>query len=196
MNKRLVKTSQFLSYVLRHKPYEIGLPLDEQGWALVDELINAAMKHGTKLDYELIKEVVATNDKKRFALSEDGKKIRANQGHSIKVDLGLEATVPPQFLFHGTATRFMKAINQQGLKPSGRHHVHLSSDYKTALKVGIRHGIPVVLRIEAEQMLSDGAKFYVSENGVWLTDKVEPKYFSILDLSVNKKLANQNKNLN
>ncbi|MCP4701172.1 MAG: RNA 2'-phosphotransferase [Gammaproteobacteria bacterium] len=180
MNQRLVKTSKFLSYVLRHKPHEIGLDLDGQGWASIDELINAAMKHGTKLDYELIKEVVATNDKKRFALSEDGKKIRANQGHSIKIELGLEAIVPPQFLFHGTATRFMKMIKQQGLKPCGRHHVHLSADYKTAIKVGMRHGIPVVLRIEAEQMYSDGAKFYVSENGVWLTDRVEPKYFSIV----------------
>jgi len=180
MNKKLVKTSKFLSYVLRHKPSEIGLYLDRHGWASVDELINAAMKHGTKLDHELIKEVVTTNDKKRFALSGDGKKIRANQGHSIKVDLGLEATAPPQFLFHGTATRFMKTINRQGLKPSGRHHIHLSTDYRTAVDVGMRHGIPVVLRIEAKKMYSDGAKFYLSENGVWLTDKVEPKYFSVV----------------
>lgn len=181
MNKRLVKTSKFLSYVLRHKPHEIGLHLNEQGWVSVDKLIQAANRHGTKLDYELIKEIVATNDKKRFALSEDGKKIRANQGHSIEVDLGLETTVPPKFLFHGTATRFMKKINQQGLKPSGRHHVHLSADYKTAVKVGMRHGTPVVLRIEAEQMYSEGAKFYVTQNGVWLTDKVDPKYFLILE---------------
>ena len=181
MNKRLVKTSKFLSYVLRHKPHKINLHLDEQGWASVDELIDAAQKYGKKLDHELIREVVAINDKKRFTLSEDGKKIRANQGHSIKVDLGLTATVPPQFLFHGTAERFMKSIAQMGLKPSGRHHVHLSADYDTAIKVGMRHGIPVVLRIEAEQMYYDGVKFYLSDNGVWLTDKVDPKYFSIVE---------------
>ncbi len=181
MNKKLVKTSKFLSYVLRHKPHEIDLTLDEQGWTSVDELIAAATKHGTKLDYELIQEVVASNDKKRFALSDDGKKIRANQGHSINVNLGLEATTPPQYLFHGTATRFMKTINQQGLMPSGRHHVHLSADYQTAIKVGMRHGVPVVLRIEAGQMHSDGTRFYVSENGVWLTDRVEPKYFSVME---------------
>ena len=177
MNRTLIKKSKFLSYVLRHKPYKIGLHLDEQGWASLDELIEAAIKHGTKLDPVQIKEVVVTNDKKRFALSEDGQKIRANQGHSIKVNLGLEVTMPPKFLFHGTATKFMKNINQQGLKPSGRHHVHLSSDYNTAVKVGERHGISVVLRIKAGQMFFDGEKLYVSENGVWLTDKVEPKYF-------------------
>jgi len=179
MKNKLVKTSRFLSCILRHQPHKIGLNLDEQGWASVNQLIHAASQHGTELDVELIKTIVATNDKKRFALSEDGKKIRANQGHSIKVDLGLKATTPPPCLFHGTATKFMKAINQQGLKPRNRHHVHLSSDDKTAIKVGMRHGMPVILRIDATQMFADGIKFYVSENGVWLTDQVNPKYFSI-----------------
>ncbi len=182
----MVKTSKFLSFVLRHKPEEINLHLDEQGWASVDELIDTARKHGKKLDQELIREVVATNDKKRFTLSKDGKKIRANQGHSINVDLGLKVTVPPQFLFHGTAERYLKSITQEGLKPSGRHHVHLSADYDTAIKVGMRHGRPVVLRIEAGLMNTDGAAFFLSENGVWLTDKVDPKYFSIVKKQHNR----------
>jgi len=181
MKSRLIKTSKFLSYVLRHRPHEIGLNLDNEGWAIVDELIAASMKSGTKLDYELIKEVVRTNDKKRFVLSENGKKIRANQGHSIKIDLALEKTVPPKFLFHGTARRFMESINNQGLNPGGRHHVHLSSEFKTALNVGKRHGSPIVLKVEAEKMYLDGISFYLSENGVWLTDKVEPKYFTIAE---------------
>lgn len=183
MEQKLVKTSKFLSLVLRHRPHAIGLRLDGQGWARVDELINAARKHGKNLNYDLINKVVATNDKKRFTLSEDGKKIRANQGHSIKVDLGLKPAKPPQHLFHGTASKFMKSIDRKGLVPSGRHHVHLSTDYKTAKKVGMRHGTPVVLRIDAQQMYSDGALFYVSDNGVWLTDAVEPKYFSTMKLN-------------
>jgi len=178
MSKKLEKTSKFLSYVLRHKPQDIGLKLDEQGWASIDDLIDCSMKKGTILDIELIKKVVATNDNKRFALSNDNKKIRANQGHSVKIDLDLAETRPPKFLFHGTATRFMEAITEQGLKPSGRHHVHLSPEYKTALNVGKRHGIPVILKINSEEMFNNGEKFYVSENNVWMVNKVEPKYFS------------------
>ena len=166
-----------MSFILRHKPDAIGLHLDEQGWASVDELIACAAKHGRELNHERIQEVVATNNKKRFALSENGTKIRASQGHSIQVDLGLEDRMPPQFLFHGTATRFLTAIEQQGLKPKGRQHVHLSSDYETAVSVGTRHGIPIVLQIKAKQMHADGAKFYLSENNVWLTDRVTPEYF-------------------
>ena len=179
MRSALTKTSKFLSFVLRHNPQAIGLQLDEQGWASVDELIAAATERGTKLSREMIRDVVATNDKKRFALSEDGSRIRANQGHSVKVDLGLEPVTPPEFLFHGTATRFMTSIRTQGLKPSGRHHVHLSPDRETALKVGSRHGVPVILRVEAGRMHAEGAVFYRSENGVWLTDRVKPCFFTI-----------------
>ena len=180
MNKKLIKTSKFLSYVLRHKPEAIGLELDTQGWVEVDTLIEAAQQHGTPLDLALIQAVVASNDKQRFAWSEDGQRIRANQGHSIKVDLGLAAQEPPELLFHGTASRFMQQIQRQGLRPSGRHHVHLSADQETAFKVGTRHGMPVVLRIAAGQMFADGCVFYLSENGIWLTDQVAPQYFSIL----------------
>ncbi|MBT3289304.1 MAG: RNA 2'-phosphotransferase [Victivallales bacterium] len=180
MNKRLIKTSKFLSLVLRHKPGTIGLVLDEQGWASVEELITAAGKHGRELSRELIREVVATSDKQRFALSEDGSRIRANQGHSVKVDLGLEPVTPPEVLFHGTATRFLPSIQAHGLKPSGRHHVHLSGDVETAVKVGSRHGKPIVLRVAAARMHAEGAPFYVSENGVWLTDHVQPAFFAIV----------------
>ena len=187
MNKRLVKTSKFLSLVLRHKPQTIGLELDDQGWASVDELIAAAGKQGTKLRSELIEEVVATNDKKRFALSEDGSRIRANQGHSVKVDLGLEPVAPPEFLYHGTATRFMASIRTQGLKPSGRHHVHLSPDRETAVKVGSRRGVPVVLRVEAGRMHAEGTVFYCSDNGVWLTDRVPPEFFEAMDKKIRQR---------
>ncbi len=184
MDRQLVKTSKFLSYVLRHRPQAIGLHLDEQGWAVIDELLEKAhsagsvpaISHGRKLDRALIEEVVVANDKQRFSLSADGIKIRANQGHSIKVDLGLTAVSPPSRLFHGTATKFMESINRLGLKPRRRHHVHLSIDYKTAVAVGSRHGIPVVLHIDAAQMETDGIEFYISENGVWLTDEVAPQY--------------------
>lgn len=184
--KELIKTSKFLSYVLRHKPHAIGLHLDGQGWASVAELIDAAAKNGKNLDQELIQTVVDTNDKKRFTMSEDGKKIRANQGHSIKIDLGLEPVKPPKHLYHGTAERFMGSISKKGLLPSGRHHVHLSADVETAVKVGMRHGVPVVLRIESGKMHQNGMAFYVSDNGVWLTDQVEPKYFSIVDKQNNR----------
>ena len=180
MTKKNVKISKFLSYVLRHKPHEIGLKLDNEGWAKVDELIVSAARHGTRLNHELIKEVVNTNDKKRFTLSGDGTRIRANQGHSIKVDLGLKVTKPPEYLYHGTATRFLKAIELNGLLPSGRHHVHLSTSYGSAVKVGVRHGIPVVLKIDSARMFMEGFKFYLSNNGVWLTDSVLPKYFTVL----------------
>jgi putative RNA 2'-phosphotransferase len=181
MNQHLVKTSKFLSFVLRHNPRAIGLDLDDQGWASVDALIAAAAEHGTQLSHDRIRQVVETNDKQRFALSPDGQRIRANQGHSIRVDLGLEPIEPPEYLYHGTATRFLASIRSQGLKPSGRHHVHLSPDQATAVKVGTRHGVPVVLRVEAARMHADGAVFYRSENGVWLTDHVAPTYFAVID---------------
>jgi putative RNA 2'-phosphotransferase len=176
MDKKLVRISKFLSLVLRHKPETIGLSLDRRGWARVDELIAAANRAGVPLDQALLRQVVEQNDKQRFALSHDGLRIRASQGHSLPVDLGLEPLVPPQFLYHGTASRFLNSIRRQGLVPRGRMHVHLSPDEPTALRVGKRHGKPVVLTVQAGRMHRDGFRFYLSANGVWLTGKVPVEY--------------------
>lgn len=168
------KTSKFLSYILRHKPEAIDLELDEQGWANIDELIDKSNNSGeiSGLSKELIQEVVDTSDKQRFIISEDGTKIRANQGHSIKVDLQLEPIEPPEFLYHGTATRFLDSILKEGLKPQQRQHVHLSQDIETATAVGQRYGKPVILKIKAQLMYEQGFKFYQAKNGVWLTNTV------------------------
>jgi putative RNA 2'-phosphotransferase len=175
----LVKISKFLSFVLRHKPDAIGLELSAQGWVEVDQLIRAAREAGTHLDRELIREVVEKNDKRRFTLSEDEKRIRANQGHSIEVDLELEPVVPPAMLYHGTATRYLASIREQGLLPGGRNHVHLSPDERTATAVGRRHGKPVVLKVRARQMHEQGYAFYLSENGVWLTERVPAAFLEL-----------------
>lgn len=168
------KISKFLSYILRHEPDAIGLTLDDQGWANIDELINKAnqSEEVTTLDRDLIQSVVDTSDKKRFIISDDGQNIRANQGHSINVDLQLKPVEPPEFLYHGTATRFLDSILKEGLKPQQRQHVHLSTNIETATKVGQRYGKPVILTIKALLMYEQGFMFYLSENGVWLTDKV------------------------
>ncbi|MEM7126063.1 MAG: RNA 2'-phosphotransferase [Chloroflexota bacterium] len=170
------RISKFLSLVLRHKPEQIGLRLDVAGWADVPELIRLARQAGVDLNEELLVEVVQNNDKQRFALSPDGQRIRANQGHSIDVTLGLKSIEPPETLYHGTATRFLEAILQEGLKPGNRQHVHLSSDVETAIKVGRRHGKPTVLVVQAGPMARAGYLFYRSDNGVWLTDYVSPQY--------------------
>lgn len=158
--------SKFLSYVLRHKPAAIGLNLDQEGWANIEELIEKA---DIRFSRDMLLEVVATSEKKRFAISDNGQSIRANQGHSITVDLGLEPVEPPELLFHGTATRFLDSIQEQGLRPQDRKHVHLSADIETATKVGKRHGKPVILTIPAQKMHLQGHPFFKSENGVWLT---------------------------
>lgn len=177
MHKTLEKTSKFLSYVLRHKPEAIGLTLDQQGWANIDELIQCAQKNNEQLDYELLLTVVKTSDKKRFALSPDGLKIRASQGHSThQVHIDYKEQIPPEYLFHGTATRFLDSILEQGLIPQSRHHVHLSSNKQTAIMVGKRHGQPTVLRIDALSMYKHGFKFYLSDNGVWLTEMVPSNF--------------------
>lgn len=176
----LKKTSKFLSFVLRHKPEAIGLTLDAEGWADVDDLL-ARADPALALDRALLEEVVATSDKKRFALSEDGRRIRANQGHSVAVDLGLERREPPALLFHGTATRFLAAIEREGLKPGRRQHVHLSRDVETARTVGRRHGKPVILQVAAGTLHAAGQAFYLSDNGVWLTDHVAPAALTRLD---------------
>ncbi len=170
------KISKFLSYVLRHRPDEIGLTLDDNGWADIDDLIERARTTSVGLTHELLYEIVRSNDKQRFAINDDGKRIRASQGHSVEVDLALEPKQPPEVLFHGTATRFIDAIRQEGLRPMSRQHVHLSPDEETATKVGQRHGKPVVLRIRSGDMSRASRIFFLSANGVWLTDLVEPRF--------------------
>jgi len=165
-----------LSLVLRHKPETIGLTLDANGWADVEELMERARQNSRPLTRPLLERVVAENDKKRFALSEDGTKIRANQGHSVDIDLGLQPTEPPAVLYHGTAVATVPAIRREGLKPGDRQHVHLSPDEATAVKVGQRHGRPVVLRVFAGKMWGQGTPFYCSANGVWLTPAVPPEF--------------------
>jgi putative RNA 2'-phosphotransferase len=173
MNKHHAETSKFLSFVLRHQPDAIGITLDVEGWAKIPELIAAAAKNGKLLDRDLIQAVVTTSDKKRFAISEDGLRIRAVQGHSTEsVDINYAEKVPPEFLYHGTATRFMESISKDGLLPGSRQYVHLSQDETTALAVGQRHGKPVVLKIKALLMHEQGFKFFQAENGVWLTGLV------------------------
>ena len=176
MPQDLIKASKLLSLVLRHKPEEIGLVLDGQGWANIDELIEKAGRRGTALTRELSAQVVETSDKQRFAIDPAGQRIRVNQGHSIDVDLGLEPKAPPPVLFHGTATTALTSIRQGGLQTGQRQHVHLSPDEATAIKVGQRHGPPVVLRIDAARMATAGHAFFLSTNGVWLADSVPAEF--------------------
>jgi len=177
MERDLVKTSKFLSLVLRHRPELVGMQLDSEGWLAIDQLIANSNKLGHAIDLELIHQIVATNEKQRFALSEDGLKIRANQGHSIPgVDLNLLPIEPPEVLFHGTVPDFLGSIRRQGLLKRSRNHVHLSADQSTAKVVGSRRGSPVVLVVLAQRMYQDGHKFFRSENGVWLTDSVPVDY--------------------
>lgn len=180
-NAEVTRTSRFLSLILRHKPEEIGLSLDENGWAEVDELIVLVNEHGRRLTRDLLQVVVEANDKKRFVFNGDGTKIRANQGHSVEVDLALPPRQPPERLFHGTATRFVGSIRSQGLVPGSRQHVHLSLDSTTAIKVGQRHGKPAVLEIDAGGMHRTGHVFYCSENGVWLTERVPVEFIGFPD---------------
>jgi putative RNA 2'-phosphotransferase len=168
--------SKFLSLVLRHEPERVGIKLDEAGWIAVDELLDAINGHGQPLTLEQLQEVVDTNDKKRFTI-QDGY-IRANQGHSIPVELQLPEAEPPDFLFHGTVPRFLELIREKGLLKGERHDVHLSPDRETAIKVGKRRGLPHILTVKARQMHRDGYKFYLSANGVWLTDHVPPQYIA------------------
>lgn len=178
MNKKHVHISKFISLVLRHKPQEIGLALDENGWADTQELIKKMSDHGTPLDMATLREVVDTNDKKRFIFNDDLSKIRASQGHSIDVDLGFTPQQPPGQLYHGTATRFVNGIRQSGLVKGSRQHVHLSEDVETMRQVGQRHGVPVILSINAAAMHSAGHQFYLSANGVWLTDHVPVSFIT------------------
>jgi len=178
VEKQLKHISKYISLLLRHQPDLIGLTLDENGWADVQELITKMNEAGTEINVELLLSVVETNDKKRFALNEDKTAIRASQGHSIEVELNLQETIAPDILFHGTADRFVPAILAEGLKKQERRHVHLSSQMETAKAVGSRHGKPVILNINARAMQADGFIFYLSENSVWLVDNVPVKYIS------------------
>jgi putative RNA 2'-phosphotransferase len=176
MTKDLTQASKFLSYVLRHQPDSIGLTLAPDGSVSVDQLLSKSVAAGQVIDHAMLNEIVATSDKKRFTLSPDGTRIRAAQGHSVEVVLGLEPVPPPETLYHGTATRSLDSIRVHGLRPGSRQQVHLSADAATATAVGQRHGKPVVLRVEAGEMHRRGHSFYRADNGVWLTDSVPAKF--------------------
>lgn len=176
MDKELKHISKFMSLVLRHRPGQIGLQLDEEGWADVNELIEKINAAGAGLTPGILDTVVTTNDKKRFAFNDDKTRIRASQGHSVSVDLGLEPLIPPPLLYHGTAEKNRDSIFNSGILKGKRTHVHLSADIPTAQQVGSRHGKPVVLVIDAEAMHKAGLPFYLSANGVWLTGFVAPIY--------------------
>jgi putative RNA 2'-phosphotransferase len=173
------KRSKFLSLVLRHQPQIIGVTLSKEGWIDVDTLLEALSQRNMAMTRQELEDLVATNDKKRFEFSEDGTMIRACQGHSLKIDLGLPPRQPPEVLYHGTATRFLDSIVRDGLRPGSRTHVHLSQDVATATKVGSRHGTPVVLKVDSRAMTLDGHQFYKSNNNVWLTLAVPPQYLHI-----------------
>ncbi len=174
--------SKFISLILRHHPEAAYIELDEHGWADVDKLIKGIKRTGKKMNMELLEEIVRTDNKQRYSFNEDKTRIRANQGHSISVDVGLKEQEPPVFLYHGTAVGFYQSIQEQGLKPMGRLYVHLSKDVETAVNVGKRHGKPIVLKIHSGDMYRDGQTFYLSENGVWLTKNVAPKYFEQINI--------------
>lgn len=174
--QRVVKISKFLSLVLRHKPETVGVRLDAGGWVGVEELLAACARHGRRFTRSELEHVVANNNKKRFAFSADGLRIRASQGHSLGVDLGLSPTAPPAVLYHGTGALSVDAILREGLRSMSRQDVHLSADVETAIRVGSRHGRPVVFAIDAAALAAEGHPFRVSANGVWLTEAVPPSF--------------------
>lgn len=167
--------SKFISLILRHKPEVIGISLDKHGWANVDELL-VGIRRTRPIDMEILEEIVRTDEKQRYTFNGDHTRIRANQGHSIQVDVELEEAEPPEYLFHGTGRKYVESIDQTGLIPKSRLYVHLSGDQETAMKVGKRHGEPVVYQVAAGAMAGDGHKFWRSANGVWLTKRVLPEY--------------------
>ena len=186
------ETSKFIALILRHKPDSIGISLDEHGWANVDELI-AGIAKTQPFTREMLEEIVVEDEKQRYSFNEDKTLIRANQGHSIPVDVELEEKEPPRYLYHGTGEKYVSSIEELGLIPKSRLYVHLSADYSTAEKVGARHGKPVIYRIWAGKMFRDGYKFYQSVNGVWLTENVPPQYFKrdSFDINVVRDIADQ-----
>lgn len=178
--RNLTETSRYLSLILRHKPQVIGITLDEHGWADVEQLIEGIQKT-QPFDMEILEEIVRTDDKQRYSFNEDKKLIRANQGHSIPVDVELKPAVPPEYLWHGTGQKYTASIDQTGLIPKSRLYVHLSADDKTAVKVGSRHGKPVVYKVHSGQMAKDGYEFFCSVNGVWLTKQVPVRYLEKIE---------------
>jgi putative RNA 2'-phosphotransferase len=178
MDRRLVMVSKFLAKHLRHTPDALELTLQPGGWVMVDDLLAAAGRNGFPITYDELIACVETNDKQRFAFDDTGDRIRANQGHSVAVDLGLEEREPPEVLYHGTVERFLPSILAAGLTKGKRHHVHLSTDVETARKVGARRGQPVILQVDAGRMYRDGHPFFRSANGVWLTEAVAVGYLA------------------
>lgn len=176
----LTKLSKYLSLILRHNPEAAGITLDEHGWAKVDELIKGIAKENTEFNMEILEEIVRTDSKQRYSFNEDKTLIRANQGHSVPVDVELEEAAPPEVLFHGTGEKFVQSINSGGLVPKSRLYVHLSKDRETAYNVGKRHGKPYIYKVLSGEMYRDGYKFYLSKNGVWLTKSVPVKYLKKL----------------
>ncbi len=176
---RKKKISKFLSLILRHQPEVVGLSLEENGWVSVEKLIKACADDGKSFSLVELQEVVETNDKKRFAFDETGKKIRASQGHSVEVEIEFEKKLPPEILYHGTAEKNVGVILAEGLKKMSRHHVHLSAETETAEKVGRRYGKPVIFQVETTAMLAEDFEFYVSANGVWLVESIPPKFLSL-----------------
>lgn len=173
-DRRTVKVSKYVSKHLRHQPERIGLVLDPQGWVEIDDLLGAAATHGFRISRSELDHVVAANDKQRFAV--EGTRIRASQGHTVSVDLGLAEAEPPAYLYHGTVAAALDAIRAEGLRPMARHHVHLSPDRETATRVGARRGRPIVLSVDAGAMHAAGHVFRISANGVWLADSVPPEF--------------------
>lgn len=179
--KQITHISKFLSLVLRHKPETISIVLDQNGWTDVDTLLKNSNSYGIKLDKEILKHIVQTNSKKRFAFNETFDRIRASQGHSIEIELGYTSKKPPEILYHGTSEKSVQSILDTGLEKQSRQQVHLSTDIETAIKVGQRHGKPFVFKVLAEQMYKDKFEFFISDNGVWLTDTVPTKYLEQTD---------------
>ena len=176
----LTNLSRYMSLILRHKPEVIGITLDEHGWASVNDLICGIEKNNPGFNMDILEQIVRTDSKQRYSFNDDKSLIRANQGHSVNVDVELKEKEPPEYLYHGTGEKYVKSINQDGLIPKSRLYVHLSKDIKTAENVGKRHGKEVVYRINSGQMYRDGYKFYLSENGIWLTKEVPIKYLEIV----------------
>jgi putative RNA 2'-phosphotransferase len=178
--KHLIKVSKYLSKHLRHQPERLGLILEDGGWVKVEDLLRACAGNNFPISLDELKEVVERNDKRRFSFDASGEKIRANQGHSVEIDLHLKPQIPPAKLFHGTATRSVSMIREHGLLKMARHHVHLSADTETARRVGMRYGKPVIFEIDTRAMRENGFEFFVSENGVWLVESVPPEFLRIL----------------
>ncbi|WP_442592002.1 RNA 2'-phosphotransferase [Pedobacter sp. AW31-3R] len=181
-DKQLKQISKFLSLILRHQPETIGIQLDQNGWTDVQTLLDKASISGMQIDRELLNHIVENNSKKRFAFNAEGDKIRASQGHSVEIDLGYTNQKPPEILYHGTGEKSVQSILETGLERRSRQHTHLSSDIETAIKVGQRHGKPVVFTVLAGKMHDDNFVFFISDNGVWLTDSVPAVYLKKNDL--------------